>query len=434
MEPIGVAEAIADLREATVSALFAHSSGDLFVGTMPSGNLYRVRPDRTLQPLADQSRWSVRLWMPYGEMLLALASEGVLRVDPSQPSARAELMARLRHDWVGYGHIADKPVLVSANGQLLTMELVEEGIYLSPVLDAQTIARWGTIRWSASLPEGAEVQIQTRSGNTREPDASWSGWSGTYGEPTGSAVFSPPARFLQVRVILRHNARLNSLVVSYMPANRPPEARLQSLKPYTVASGKYTLHWSARDHDGDSLRFEVQLSSDGGQSWTPLKSADKQSNQQASPNDSPRNKSNAELQQLLLADLDASPDIPEAVKAQIRAQAPEMVEQMRKAVETIPVESAQFATPTRENRLVWDTTQHPDGVYLLRLMASDQPVPGVAITAVQYRVDDGEWLSAEPLDGLFDSSDEPFRIRTKPLPKGAHRVVIRVLRRGDPGL
>ncbi|MER3559612.1 MAG: hypothetical protein C4336_09330, partial [Armatimonadota bacterium] len=87
-----------------------------------------------------------------------------------------------------------------------------------------------------------------------------------------------------------------------------------------------------------------------------------------------------------------SPDIPEAVKAQIRAQAPEMVEQMRKAVETIPVESAQFATPTRENRLVWDTTQHPDGVYLLRSMASDQPVPGVAITAVQYRVDDGEWL------------------------------------------
>jgi hypothetical protein len=45
---------------------------------------------------------------------------------------------------------------------------------------------------------------------------------------------------------------------------------------------------------------------------------------------------------------------------------------------------------------------------------------------VQYQIGDGEWFSAEPLDGMFDSAFEPFRIRTKPLPAGEHTVRIKI--------
>jgi len=154
--------------------------------------------------------------------------------------------------------------------------------------------------------------------------------------------------------------------------------------------------------------------------------------------------------------------------------------------------------PDAKTRFEWDTTQVPDGVYLLRIMATDEPasptdyatvyspaVPivvcntppvvsvrerdvkvaedGVAeltgfafqyfeerkegsadsgeqaserarrilrqsapIVGVQYQIGDGEWFSAEPLDGMFDSAFEPFRIRTKPLPAGEHTVRIKV--------
>lgn len=482
--PSGVAEPVADLSEPSVSALFWHESGALFVGTMPSGNLYRIGADGVVQALVDQPRWSTRLWLAQGDTLLALASEGVLRVNPNLPKPQAEILSRQRHEWVGAGMLGEQRALASASGQILTLATPEEGVYLSPVLDAETIARWGAIRWNA---QGAEVQIQTRSGNTREPDDTWSGWSMVYGDPNGSTLFSPPARFLQVQIRLKGDAAVRNLSLSYMPANRPPEARLLNLKPYAVLSEKQTLRWSAKDPDGDALRFEVQISSDGGQSWKPLKEAQAESK----PSDSssaPTLPTDTELQQQLLTELEANPDIPEEIKAQIRERAPEMIQQMRQAMDTQPTAPAQEPpTPARENRMEWDTTQVADGVYLLRLMATDQPampsdyatvytppipvvvcntppsvlisehsvqvdaegrallmgyafqratlkngseraalLTSVGITAVQYRIGEGDWFSAEPLDGLFDSSYEPFRIRTEPLPKGEHTLKIKV--------
>ena len=40
-------------------------------------------------------------------------------------------------------------------------------------------------RWSADVPAGTTLQIQTRSGDTTEPDRTWSVWSLVYGDPNG---------------------------------------------------------------------------------------------------------------------------------------------------------------------------------------------------------------------------------------------------------
>ncbi|MFN7162818.1 MAG: hypothetical protein ACK4NB_07110, partial [Fimbriimonadales bacterium] len=62
---------------------------------------------------------------------------------------------------------------------------------------------------------------------------------------------------------------------------------------------------------------------------------------------------------------------------------------------------------------------------------SDQPPASrlaiqhsVSITGVQYKIGNGEWLSAEPVDGMFDSAFEGFRIRTPKLPAGEHTLMI----------
>src|SRR5436309_4553764 len=73
----------------------------------------------------------------------------------------------------------------------------ESGSYLSPTCDAQTISKWGRISWRPSVPSGAHVELATRSGNSGVPDSTWSSWSQGYASPDGSAVISPPARFLQ---------------------------------------------------------------------------------------------------------------------------------------------------------------------------------------------------------------------------------------------
>ena len=124
----------------------------------------------------------------------------------------------------------------------------------------------------------------------------------------------------------------------------------------------------------------------------------------------------------------------------------------------------------RDSFRAWDTQSVPDGTYILRVSASDlasnptdpmttfavstsiivcnsaptihvlgkpqvRPdrsvfVRGVAtqalasITAVQYRVDNGDWISATADDGIFDSSRETFQFSTVPLSHGKHSIEI----------
>jgi len=58
----------------------------------------------------------------------------------------------------------------------LASDRAGEGIYLSEVHDAGTVATWGRIRWEASTPGDSAIEIFTRSGNTVTPGDTWSDW------------------------------------------------------------------------------------------------------------------------------------------------------------------------------------------------------------------------------------------------------------------
>ncbi len=94
--------------------------------------------------------------------------------------------------------------------------------YESPVLDAKGNASWGRIWWRGK----GGVEIQTRSGNTETPDETWSGWSGSYNDPSGDKISSPHAGFLQWRAVFKVGTAEQSLSevhLSYLPTNIAPE-------------------------------------------------------------------------------------------------------------------------------------------------------------------------------------------------------------------
>jgi len=70
--------------------------------------------------------------------------------------------------------------------------------FTSSVFDSGKTSTWLTATWDATLPTGAGIVIETRSGNTPTPDASWSAWQSV---SNGSAVASPAGRYLQYEVI-----------------------------------------------------------------------------------------------------------------------------------------------------------------------------------------------------------------------------------------
>ncbi len=71
--------------------------------------------------------------------------------------------------------------------------------YDSRVHDARRSSTWGRVHLIA--PAGVTaIAVETRSGNTGQPDETWSAWVEAEATPSGHRVQSPPARFLQYRL------------------------------------------------------------------------------------------------------------------------------------------------------------------------------------------------------------------------------------------
>jgi methionine-rich copper-binding protein CopC len=73
------------------------------------------------------------------------------------------------------------------------------GTFVSSVLDAGRAVTWGTIDWTAALPPGTSIAVQTRTGNTDAPDGTWSVWSAN---TDGGVITSPSGRYIQYLITL----------------------------------------------------------------------------------------------------------------------------------------------------------------------------------------------------------------------------------------
>jgi hypothetical protein len=86
----------------------------------------------------------------------------------------------------------------TSGGEVKLAPTATSGTFVSSVFNATRVATWGIARWTASLPAGTTMIVQTRSGNTATPDSSWSGWTTV---SNGGTVSSPRGRYLQYRVL-----------------------------------------------------------------------------------------------------------------------------------------------------------------------------------------------------------------------------------------
>ena len=73
------------------------------------------------------------------------------------------------------------------------------GTFVSKVFDATRVATWGTATFTGTLPAGTSILIETSTGNTATPDATWSSWQAV---GSGGAIQSPAARYIRYRITL----------------------------------------------------------------------------------------------------------------------------------------------------------------------------------------------------------------------------------------
>lgn len=160
-----------------------------------------------------------------------------------------------------------------------------DAVWTSKVLDAGIRARYGRIEWEAS---GA-LSLSTRTGNTKEPDDTWSPWSREFTE--AGKVESPSARYLQIRARFAKDphAVLTDVSVSFMTDNlravitefvaKASGESGSSKKDEVVASGgpisrkpatTVDLTWKVDNPDKDELRYRLKYRLLGTKNWYDL--------------------------------------------------------------------------------------------------------------------------------------------------------------------
>lgn len=405
----------------------------------PTGAIYRVQPDGLWDEL-----WTSREDAPYdlsiesdNSVLIATGPKGKLFRLTGNPM-RALLLTRVpSQQSTMLARVADRTLVATANPGLLmaiSSPRAVRGTYESDVKDAQTVATWGVLTWRAAVPSGAQVQLFTRSGNTKTPDEAWSDWTGPYQSANGSPITSPKARYLQWRAVLTAKAEtpvLTSVSAAYLPRNvrpqvtsitaHPPGVVFQ--KPFssgeaeiagldedtpdrrtnaagnggglgsgggpqlgrrTFQRGLQTFVWRAEDDNGDELTFDVMYRREGETTWRPLKSGLKET--------------------LFVWDTSSVPNGTYV----LRVLASDAKSNPAESALVGDLESSSFEIDTVAPVVTIGAVRRDGARFVISGEARDTDS---AVTRLEYSLDAQRWEPAFARDGILDGRAESFEIR-----------------------
>lgn len=329
----------------------------------------------------------------------------------------------------------------------------ETGTFESKVLDAKAVSTWGRISWRSSNPAGARIELSTRTGNTDKPDNSWSDWSAPYETADGQQITSPRARYLQWRYSFKGAGAagqkapadlLEKIAIPYLQQNLRPQVVSISLLPSgiglqktpSISAGTVTVNSASTAADGLSLNSPRSR----GRETLILP---------------PRQVLQAGAQSFTWKAMDDNDDSLEYA-IYFRGEGESEWKILEKKL--------------TDTFYTLDGVSLPDGVYRLKVVASDAPsnpygrfligeliskpfvisnttplleikdhkisgksvemqfsarVPAGRIATAEFSLDGGEWSLVFPQDGIADSVQEEFRFVTPDLSLGEHLIGVR---------
>ncbi len=160
----------------------------------------------------------------------------------------------------------------------------QDAVWTSKVFDAGLRATFGRMTWRAT---GA-LELATRTGNTKEPDDTWSAWSP--GMAAAGDIKSPAGRYVQVRARWNKDpkAELSEINLPFVTDNlratvteittgsggstsKSTDAVKKSGSPIEKKpEAKIELKWKVENPDNDALRYHVQYRLVGTTTWYGL--------------------------------------------------------------------------------------------------------------------------------------------------------------------
>ena len=375
-----------------------------------SGELWRVDADGRAEMLVARkdTHFTAVQWGTDGAIYAGGGHEGrILRVEPD---ASYSIWVDVEERQVlALALRAKDPSFVTGDGAAIYRVQPgarRGGTWTSKALDASFASKWGRLTWRGR----GRIVFQTRSGNTQKPGDNWSAWSKDLKQP--GAVASPPGRFIQVRAKLPKgdSAVLRGVELFYLPQNqRTRVSDVQGTRP-------------------------------------PLKRGEV---------------AREPLPPTTLLNLSWKVTNPDRDTLRYRIG-------YREEGQAAWREMFGEDTILTEAKYTWNTGSIPDGHYVVRVEASDEPSNPDSLTLrstatsepirvdnhpprieqlkvrkghvrgrvvdelgpiarIQMSIDAGPWRDVFPTDSLLDSRSEGFDLSLGDLPGGAHIVAVRAL-------
>ncbi|MFZ2054165.1 MAG: hypothetical protein WAU81_08200 [Candidatus Aminicenantales bacterium] len=438
--------------EVTVSASAPAPTGVRLPAALSSmakepGALFRVRPDGIAKKLwesEDELIYSL-LWKEKEKKLLfGTGNQGrIYTVDGEEKVAlllqgSSEQIYALKPVDTKIYVLADNP----ARLLILSAEQRFNGEYISDILDARTMSSWGRLEFDGLVLAGTTIQIQTRSGNSFEPNSMWSDWSPPI-QKKEEQILSPKARYLQFKALLRTQSgnaspQLHRVSLFYLQANIAPLIQSLTLLPpnevylkppdqeeviwgadESAAGGEekkkddrsiymakkverkgfQTMTWDVTDENGDRLLYTVSIKKEGETAWRVVKDVWTES--------------------LIAIDTLSYPDGVYFLKLEAgdRGSNPPGSELRTEKISpslvidnSLPV--VKDFTATRVGNALDVAFQVEDSFS--------------SVQEVEFLVLPGDWRVIFPVDGICDSKVETFKFRVSLPPNAENLVTVRV--------
>ncbi len=409
----------------------------------PEGNaVYKIDRDGFVTEVFRQQVLVLAMVENNGTLLIATGSEGqIFQVDPDagETVALAKVDAKqvtcllAAHDGQLYVGMANV-------GSIATMSegFATRGTYISSVLDATQISRFGKMQLHGSLPAGTTLMVSTRSGNVKEAsDKDWSKWTDDVSAHDFLPVTSPSARFMQYRLTLSSKDGTKSpivddVTVAYQMPNLAPQ-----IKSIRLVSGPDAAAQSA------AAAAQQQASPQAGSPPPPAPIDARRVEPQpvvnvvwdaSDPNSDPLSYSlyfrrGSDLPWILLRDgltdntfqwdtrlvADGRYQI-KVVASDAGANAPGQGKTASRVSDPIVVDN----TPPDVGDIQW---KQSGAAVHLALTVADQ---SSTVAAVDYVVDSGkDWQLVLPVSNIYDSPTESISFDIKGLATGTHQVTLR---------
>ncbi len=412
------------------------------------GAVFRVTPDGLARKL-----WSSPEEMAYclifnpADKKIYFGTGNKGRIYSHEGETQLSLIYEARCEQVYFLQLFVKRLLFLGNNPstlgFLSQEQAFEGEYLSPVIEAPTVATWGKIEWLADVPSGTNLILQSRSGNSLPPSDTWSDWSPPY-QKSGESILSPKGRYLQLKVLFRSQTgnvspRLQRITLFYLPANLPPnlghieilepnevflrppeqdeviwglektkgvekggreESRLTTLAARKVERlGYQTFRWEASDDNGDDLAYSIYIRKEGEKDWRLL--------------------ADGWTETIFVIERESFPEGRYELKV-VASDSPSNPPGLELKIEKISLPFIiDNSAPQIKNVMAVEKNQQLE----LSFEAEDTLS---AIKKAEILLRPGRWQTVFPVDGICDSKKENFQLKLILKPENERMIVIRV--------